>query len=79
MSKNNDNMEPKEARLVRFGLPVDGWLANYAIDNDFKSVPELVRHIVREFKRAQCKLPRKVRVRRPEHLCPLLKGAKPPC
>jgi hypothetical protein len=53
MSKNAEGLEPKECRLVRFGLPVDSWLVDYVIANDFKSVPELVRHIVREFKRTQ--------------------------
>jgi hypothetical protein len=52
MSKGIEGLEPKEGRFVRFGLMVDGWLVDYAIANDFKGVPELVRHIVREFKQA---------------------------
>jgi len=51
MKNNSDDMTPKDGRFVRFGLPTDEWLVRYALANDFKTVPELVRHIVREFKK----------------------------
>ena len=57
MSRGIEGLEPKEVRLVRFGLMMDGWLVDYAIANDYKGVPELVRQIVREFKQAQALVP----------------------
>jgi Arc/MetJ-type ribon-helix-helix transcriptional regulator len=39
------------ARLVRLPGQLDDWLASYAQEHGYSSAPDLVRHIVREFKR----------------------------
>ena len=51
MNNHTEDTEPKEGRFVRFGTSMDGWLIDHAKDNEFKSVPELIRHIVRQYKR----------------------------
>ena len=43
--------ERTQPRYVRFPVSVDRFLGDYAAENGFGSEVELVRHIVREFKR----------------------------
>ena len=48
--KKKSEQVPSVGRHIRFPIETDRWLEDYARQQEYRSVPELVCQIVREFK-----------------------------